>query len=130
MPVNRGRWRRPRLRDWVLYISISLAIATAGVVLARTGLTHDAFIRWGGLAFNTAVLFAYFVADSRDLWGRRGFWALTCGLLVTHTSAFCLVLEHVPEWRLPWFMVMCLEIPVFMFLRDRGSGSQSRLRSK
>jgi hypothetical protein len=32
---------------------------------------------------------------------------------------FGIILTNVNEWRLPWFGIMLLEVPVFFVLRDR-----------
>lgn len=87
--------------------------------VAQTDISHDAFIRWGGLAVNTCVLFGYFIADSRPLFRRWSFWGLTIALLSLHTIVFCIVLTQVSQWKLVWFMVMILEVPALLFLRNR-----------
>lgn len=80
---------------------------------------HDAFIRWGGLAGFTLGLFVLFVGDSEKFWRKWRFWVVTAVLLAAHLAAFAFVLTHVAEWKLTWFMVMVIEYPVFIFLRDK-----------
>lgn len=113
------RQNRARLRDFALYVAIGLFVAMVAIGVAQTDVSHDAFIRWGGLAVNTCVLFGYFIADSRPLFRRWSFWGLTIALLSLHTTVFCIVLTHVSQWKLVWFMVMILEVPVLLFVRNR-----------
>lgn len=117
---------RRRLRDFVLYIAIGLCVAFVAMGLAQTDISHDSFIRWGGLTVNTSVLFGYFVADSRPLFRRVSFWILTVALLSVHVIVFALVLTHVSQWKLIWFMVMLLEVPVLLFLRNRIVNESTR----
>ena len=79
---------------------------------------HDAFIRWGGLAGFTLLLFGLFVAESEKFLRQWRFWGVIATLLMGHLAAFAIVLTHVDEWKLPWFMVILIEYPVFFFLRD------------
>jgi hypothetical protein len=107
---------RSRVIDYVLYIAITFAFfAMVFVVQGKWG--HDAFIRWGGLAGFTLILFGYFVGNSRSRLRERPFWLLAALLLTTHLALFVFILSHVDEWRLMWFTGMALEYPVFLFFR-------------
>jgi hypothetical protein len=121
--VITGRHSSPislaRLRDFAIYVAISAAVVSAALVTARSDISHEALIRWGGLAVNTCVLFGYFIADSKRLFGRLLFWILTVCLLLAHLAAFGVVLHYVSEWRLVWFLVMYLEAPILVACRDR-----------
>jgi hypothetical protein len=109
---------RGRVIDYVLYIAITFAFfAMVFVVQSKWG--HDAFIRWGGLAGFTLILFGYFVGDSRSFLHKRQFWLLTALLLAMHLALFMVILSHVDEWRLMWFTGMALEYPVFLFFRGQ-----------
>lgn len=110
---------RSRVRDFVLYIAIGLAFVGVLIVVAQMGVSQDVYIRWGGLALNTAILFGYFIADSRQFFRRWRFWALTAVLLSVHLAGFIVVLTHVAEWKLLWFMVILFEFPVLVFFRNR-----------
>lgn len=116
--------RAPRIRDRVrnslLYALLSVLIAFAGLEITfgvEDKWGHDAFIRWGGLAGFTLGLFALFVRDSETFFGTWRFWVVTAVLLAGHLAAFAVILTHVEEWKLMWFMVMVIEYPVFLFLR-------------
>jgi hypothetical protein len=80
---------------------------------------HDAVIRWGGLIFFSLVLFALFMADSENLLRKRRFWGVATILLVGHIVVFTILLTHVGTWRLPWFMGMVVEYPLFHLFRER-----------
>jgi hypothetical protein len=107
------------VRDFAIYVVISAAVASAALVVARSDISHDALIRWGGLAVNTCVLFGYFIADSKRLFGRVPFWILTACLLLAHLAIFGIVLHYASKWRLVCFLVMYLEAPILMVGRDR-----------
>jgi hypothetical protein len=109
---------RGRVRDYILYVLITVAFAgMVFMIQGRWG--HEALIRWGGLAGFTAVLFGYFVGDSRQHLRQHQFWVLTAILLVLHLTAFVILLSHVEEWKLMWFTGMVIEYPVFMYFRSR-----------
>jgi hypothetical protein len=80
---------------------------------------HDAFIRWFGVAGFTLAVFALFVCNSEKLLRNWRFWTLSATLLAIHLTGFAIVLTHVEEWKLSWFMVMVIEYPVFLLLRDK-----------
>jgi len=106
------------VRDYVLYVLI--AFAFLGIVFVVEGnWGHDAFIRWGGLAGSTSVLFGYFISESRVYFRERRFWILATVLLVLHMAGFIVMLTHIEEWELMWFVGMALEYPVFVYFRCR-----------
>ena len=113
------RQKHARLRDFTLYAAIGCCVAILAIGVAQTNVHHDDFIRWGGLAVNTCVLFGYFIADSRPLFKRWSFWGLTIALLSLHAIVFGIVLTFVSQWKLIWFMVMILEVPLLLFFRNR-----------
>lgn len=110
---------RNRMRDFAFYVAIAVAVGITAIVVAQTSLGHETFIKWGGLIINTLVLFGYFIADSRSLWRCLSFWLLVCALLSIHLAVFSALLVHIVQWKLIWFMVMYLEIPVFVLCRKR-----------
>jgi len=112
-----GRRIRDRIRDYVLYVAIAFAfLAAVFAVEGKWG--HEAYIRWGGLIGFTSVLFGGFISESGQFFRRWQFWAVTALLLAVHLTAFAIVLTHVEEWKLMWFMVMVFEFPVLTFFRD------------
>lgn len=75
----------------------------------------------GGLAAYTAAIFGIFIKHSRRYFRRRRFWLLTALLLAAHLTAFVIILTRIESWRLMWFVVMVLELPVLVFLRNQLS---------
>jgi len=110
-----------RLKAILLYAVVSILIAfaligMASVVIDEWG--HDAYIRWGGLTGFTVALFTLFAGHSEKFLRKPRFWAVTAAILVAHLTAFAILLTHVEEWKLSWFMVMVFEYPFFFFIRD------------
>ncbi len=110
---------RSRVMDFILYIAIGIASVVILIVLSRTSLSSDAFVRWGGLAIVTTFLFLYFINNSRQFFPQWQFWALTAILLFVHLAGFAILLTHVAEWKMIWFTGMSFEYPVFTFFRSR-----------
>jgi len=53
-----------RLRDFAIYLAISICVVVIVFSAARANIDGERFVRWGGLMVNTSVLFGYFIADS------------------------------------------------------------------
>ncbi|MHB1938323.1 MAG: hypothetical protein ACYCOR_17315 [Acidobacteriaceae bacterium] len=120
-PPIRNRARKTHL-FYVLCALFGVLIALAGIKITfvvEGTWGHDAFIRWGGLTVNTLGLFGFFVSESLQFLRKRRFWVLTAVLLAVHLAIFAIVLTHVEEWKLLWFMVIIIEYPFFVFLRAR-----------
>ena len=127
--------RATRIRDrarkthlfYVLCALFGVLIAFLGIkitFLVENRWGHDAFIRWGGLSGFTLGLFGLFLGESLQFIRIWRFWQLTAVLLALHLATFAIVLTHVEEWRLMWFMVMAIEYPVFLYLRNKLMGSR------
>jgi peptidoglycan/LPS O-acetylase OafA/YrhL len=120
-PPIRNRARR----KYLFYVFFAfLCVLTAFTLIEITFVVedrwgHDAFIRWGGLTGFTLLLFGFLVGDSQKFLRKWWFWVMTAILLVGHLAVFAIVLTHVEEWKLTWFMVMAIEYPLFLFLRDK-----------
>ena len=123
MPLNSKKRRRAyirsRVRDFSLYVAIAFALVGIAIESARFRVSHEAFIKWGGLVFITAILFGYFISNSEQFLRVSKFWTLTVTLLFAHLTVFALILTHVDEWKLIWFTGMAIEYPVFVFFRRR-----------
>ena len=105
--VRRRNWAE-RLRDFSLYVVIALALGIGVIWFADRypNVTHDQRLRWGGLAFNTAVLFAFVVSVHRRFARYLKFWVLVGALVAAHLSVFVFVLFRIIEhWSLFWFLV-------------------------
>jgi hypothetical protein len=117
-PAGERACRRNRLRDFALYLLISIAMVCLALGLARTSLTHDELTRWGGLAANTLFLFGFFISQSREAFTNWRFWGLFVLLLGAHLAVFIALLISIQEWRLIWFAGMALEYPLLVYLRE------------
>jgi hypothetical protein len=102
-----------------LSIPYLLIIPGVFVLSGAIGIIAGDYVKWGGLVLDTAFIFGFFVNSSRPYLQRQQFWILTACLLTLHLAVFIAVLLHVTVWKLLWFMVMVLELPVFSRLRDR-----------
>ena len=105
-------------RDVLIIVPLVLGISAVGIAFAFL-VSHEAYIKWGGLAVDTAVLFTFFVNESRQFLKNRRFWLLTACLLIAHLAGWIVFLMHVGEWKLAWFTAMILELPVFLHWRRR-----------
>ena len=113
----RTRKFRNRLIDYVLYVGITFSFLAIGFLIQNKW-GHEAYIRWGGLAGFTAVLFGYFIADSKDYLRNLRLWFVVVTLFSFHVASWGGMLIKVDEWRLPWFSAMAFEYPLFLFLRN------------
>lgn len=105
-------------RDVLIILPLVLGLTALGIVFAFL-VSDDTYIRWGGLAVDSAILFAYFVSVSRQWLANWRFWVLTACLLLLHLTGWIVFLMHIGEWRLAWFAPMIFELPVFLHLRNR-----------
>jgi hypothetical protein len=120
MRKNRPRFdpNALKLRDVLVIVPL---IITCVVLLVLFSLYAggEALVRWGGLGIITAVLFGFFVNNSRSYFHNKRFWILTAVLLILHLSIFTAVLLTAPEWKLSWFAITILELLGFLELRKR-----------
>jgi len=106
------------VRDVLVIVPVVVALIVL-IIFFGLSVSHVVYIRWGGLALATLVLFGLFINDSREFFRKWQFWVLTVLLLAVHLTAFGIVLTHVGQWKLVWFMVIILEVPVLVFFRNR-----------
>jgi hypothetical protein len=120
--VQRATHFRDRLRKYLLYGVLSILIAVGGIKITFVVVDQwgdDAFIRWVGLTVFSLGLFGFFLGNSEKFLRKGRFWVVTAILLTGHLTAFVIILTHIEEWKLMWFMVMVIEYPLFTFFRDR-----------
>ena len=98
-----------RIRDYVLYFSISFAFV--GVVVASASLHVDQtkFMMWLFCFAETAFAFGFFIEKSRTFWRRNSFWLLTACFLALHCIAIAAVLTHVKHAEGGWIAAGFLE---------------------
>jgi hypothetical protein len=104
-------------------LAVLFAFITVAVFFGLYVSPHDTYIRWGGLVITIAVIFGGLIRESRRFHGMTSFWMLATIFVSLNLVIFGVILTHVREWRLPWFGVMLIEIPIFITLRD---GLQSK----
>lgn len=130
-PLNRGRSRlRSRLRDYVLYVVIALAIGAVGVFLGLSNIDQTTANLWTSVVFFSAVLFGAFIAANRSLFRTRSFWILTTILLLLHLTIFSMLVIQVAQWRPIWSAVMFLEAPLLEFFKMKFVGHKGISRWK
>ncbi len=105
---------RQRVAIWVGIAALSIVFFVFGIFVS-----HDTFIRWGGLIVYTLALYGFLVYDNLRFVRNRRFWKLISIFLIVHFVVFVAILRSAVEWRLPWFFVMILEFPVFNHFRRR-----------
>lgn len=104
----RNKRRRARLGDFALYILIATALALGAIWSADRFevITHEVFLRWGGLGINTLLLFGVVIWNHRHLARCTRFWTLVGALLIAHLCVFVfLVFRIVEHWTLFWFVI-------------------------
>jgi hypothetical protein len=105
------------VRDVLLIAPIVLALSAVGIAFAFL-VSDEVYIKWGGLAVNTAVVLGFVIYHSREFLRKQRFWILVCAALTVHLTLWIIFLSHVDEWKLAWFGLMALEVPVFFYLRS------------
>jgi hypothetical protein len=79
---------------------------------------HENSIKWGGLAVDSSVLFAFLIYRSTEFLKQRFFWLLTASFLVVHLVIWVTLLTHVEHWGLLGFNLMAFEVLPFFYFRD------------
>ena len=116
---NRRRFDPNNLtaRDVLVIVPVVLALSMC-LVAFRFLVTDEVYIKWGGLGFNTAIVFGFVVYHSREFLRKKRFWMLTFSVLAFHLTAWIILLSNLSEWKLAWFALMAFEVPTFFYLRD------------
>jgi len=96
------------VRDFALYVVTALALGLGAIWFADhyPDVTQDQFIRWGGLAFNTAILFGFVVGSNWRFAKYLKFWVSVAALFAAHLSVFVFLLFRIIDhWSLFWFAI-------------------------
>jgi hypothetical protein len=107
--------KKPQIR--LKNLAVLFTFITAAVFFGLY-VSHDTYIRWGGLVITIAVIFGGLIRESRRFHGMTSFWMLVTIFVSLNLVIFGVILTHVNEWRLPWFGIMLLEVPIFIIARD------------
>lgn len=118
--VNRGIHFDPNhltVRDVLVIVPLALVLLGVGVAFAFL-VSDEVYVKWGGLGLNSAVLFAFFVFNSREFLNKRRFRLFALSFFAIHLIAWIVLLSQIDTWKLAGFGVMVLEVPVFFYKRD------------
>lgn len=109
---------RHRLRDFGLYVLISLLVACPPLVALWIGLPWDLFMHWFGFVFFTFLIFGQLIAKSRFMWKEQSFWVLTSVLLAAHLAVFVDLSRTKYEIsEVDWVFLVFVEMAAFIALR-------------
>jgi len=86
---------------------------------AKYDISDDSFAKWGGLAIFTPALFGWVIKQTRKFWQSRVFWMSLGTLLVIHVAAWIAILRSLAHWRLAWWVLTLVEVPLIGIARDR-----------
>jgi hypothetical protein len=106
-----------RVRDYVIYVAISLAVGAVAIGLGRSSLSLRAANEYFGLAFYSAIVYGVFISAN---WSSRRlprFWLVTTAAFCLHGAVFVAIIVKIPYWRPIWNLVMFLELPVLERVR-------------
>jgi hypothetical protein len=87
-------------------------------VFVRSQVSHEIYIRWGGLVLTLIVVFGILILKSQRFHRIRSFWVLITIFVTLNLAIFGTILVHASEWELPWFGIILIEIPIFIMFRD------------
>lgn len=106
MPVSKSR-----IIDLLLYACIGLGFAAGLLWLFSHGYRIDApyFIKWGGLAAHTFLLFGFIIANHKREYRITAFWGILCVLGIAHLALFVIAFRRIEHWSLIWF---CFAYPI------------------
>jgi hypothetical protein len=100
--------RTHRVRDFLLYIVISLAIVGLvglfAVHAAKTGQRIDGAFKWMGFVLNTAFVFGSSIKVVRPLVRRRKLWAIMAVLFLLHGIIGALAVSQIERIPLIWYV--------------------------
>ena len=86
--------RTHRIRDYVLYFTISFAVVAVIPIVGLSHIDHDRSMKWVFFLFYTGVVFGFVIEQSRALWELRSFWLLIGLFLILHCGALAVILAH------------------------------------
>lgn len=109
---------RKRLRDFSVYIFVSMIFAGSLITAAMEGIPEQKFMPWFGFALFTLFLFGQFILKSRRVWERRSFWLVTGLFLVAHVIAFMKFLHAGRQISGgEWLLLVVVEMAVLVIFR-------------
>jgi hypothetical protein len=117
---KKRRSGRELLKDYSLYVLISLSLMVGLIWAARRGVSSKAFDTFNNIFFATLLLFGVFVPAYRSIWRDWRFWLAVSFLFVAHVLVWAIVLSRVSHWRAIWTAYITL--PEMMVFQVCGFG--------
>lgn len=105
---------RSHPQDLLLCVVVAILVIAA-ILGFEAAWGADAFLRWGGfLAFSLLFFWrAIGLSKRRTSPEFRNFVLL---FILAHTAAWIALLVSLTAWRLPWFALMFIEVPIYSHL--------------
>jgi hypothetical protein len=100
--TEKRRSGRELLKDYSLYVLISLSLMVGLIWAARSGVSNKALETFNNIFFATLLLFGIFVPAYRSIWKEWRFWLAVAFLFVVHVLAWAIMLSRVSHWRAIW----------------------------
>ena len=109
-----------RLRDFLLYVAISLSLVAAIILFAahqaKTGQAAGLPLNWLGFAAMTALVFGDAIRITRRQWRQRRFWLLLGVAFLVQVSVGAALLWNAPRMStLVWVVLIRSTIPLSGF---------------
>lgn len=105
-------WKR--VREIFTEVVIAVALVTGGIIYVASH-PRDS-LNWGRIAMagNTVVVFGFLISWFRQEGKRLVFWTAMLVLLLDHTAIYILVLNHVHDFPLAYYVVLnAMELALF-----------------
>jgi hypothetical protein len=115
--LSRTHENRRLVRDWLLYISIGIVVVLAAVGIAvfeaRNNIEPGLPLKWLGFIGASAIIFAYSLRSSREIWNRAYFWPVFVVILSLHAGIGVLLLSRLSRVPLVFFAFLPpIELPL------------------
>jgi len=107
-----------RLRDFGVYVLVSVVCVGSIIVAAMEGVPERKFMPWFGFALFTLFLFGQFILKSRRLWKKKSFWLATGLFFLVHVITFTKVVHA--GWEIPggeWVLLVLVEMAILIIFR-------------
>lgn len=107
-----------RLRDFSIYMLISIICIGSILVAAVEGVPERKFASWFGFVLFTVFLFGQFISSSRRERNRRSFWLVTGLFFLAHVTTFTELIHTGGQITVgEWFLVVMIEMAVLILVR-------------
>jgi hypothetical protein len=118
LQIANSKAKRNRLRDFGLYVVISMAVISIALCALELDVPWNSFMHWFGFAGFTLFLFGQFVIKSRWAWRKRSFWIWMSVFLIAHSFIFARLIlngKEIPVYM--WIIIVVVEMAIFMLFR-------------